>query len=163
MRSRYLSARRSTRLSVVRTLRSARCAARMASSVTSISPGLGRACSGRRSQPVRLQDVRSVARGRNLRSWRMSDFSSLPLSEPLRKSIAALDYAAMTPVQEAGLPAILAGRDLIVQAPTGSGKTVAFGLGLLQRLDPTLLRAQALVLCPTRELVDQVAKEIRRL
>ena len=69
----------------------------------------------------------------------------------------------MTPVQAQSLPTMLAGRDLIAQAPTGSGKTVAFGLGLLQRLDPALLRVQALVLCPTRELADQVAKEIRRL
>ena len=100
---------------------------------------------------------------RILRSWVMSAFSSLPLSPALQKALDASNYAAMTAVQQASLPAILAGRDVIVQAPTGSGKTVAFGLGLLQRLDPTLLRAQALVLCPTRELADQVAKVIRRL
>ncbi len=93
----------------------------------------------------------------------MNPFSSLPLSPPLLQALDALDYTEMTPVQAQSLPAILAGRDLIVQAPTGSGKTIAFGLGLLQRLDPALLRAQALVLCPTRELADQVAKEIRRL
>jgi ATP-independent RNA helicase DbpA len=98
-----------------------------------------------------------------LRSWRMSAFSSLPLSAALLKALDALDYAEMTPVQTEALPAILGGRDLIVQAPTGSGKTVAFGLGLLHRLDPTLLRVQALVLCPTRELADQVAKAIRGL
>ncbi|HSE12953.1 MAG TPA: DEAD/DEAH box helicase, partial [Rudaea sp.] len=93
----------------------------------------------------------------------MTTFSSLPLSAALHKALDTLGYARMTPVQEQGLPAILAGRDLIVQAPTGSGKTVAFALGLLHRLEPTLLRVQALVLCPTRELSDQVAKEIRRL
>jgi ATP-independent RNA helicase DbpA len=69
----------------------------------------------------------------------------------------------MTPVQTESLPAMLAGRDMIVQAPTGSGKTVAFGIGVLHRLDARLLRVQALVLCPTRELSDQVAKAIRRL
>ena len=93
----------------------------------------------------------------------MATFSELPLSAALQKSLDTLRYTDMTPVQAEGLPAVLAGRDLIVQAPTGSGKTVAFALGLLQRLEPTLLRVQALVLCPTRELVDQVAKEIRRL
>jgi ATP-independent RNA helicase DbpA len=93
----------------------------------------------------------------------MNEFSALPLSAELRKALAASDFGAMTPVQQQSLPAILAGRDVIVQAPTGSGKTVAFGLGLLQRLEPTLLRAQALVLCPTRELADQVAKVIRGL
>ena len=93
----------------------------------------------------------------------MNAFSSLPLSAALHKALGASNYAEMTPVQSESLPAILAGRDVIVQAPTGSGKTVAFGLGLLHRLDPTLLRAQALVLCPTRELADQVAKVIRQL
>src|SRR5947209_17346691 len=93
----------------------------------------------------------------------MNAFTSLPISPALQKALATLEYSKMTPVQAEGLPDILAGRDLIVQAPTGSGKTVAFALGLLQRLEPTLLRVQALVLCPTRELADQVAKEIRRL
>ncbi|MFX6258406.1 DEAD/DEAH box helicase, partial [Acinetobacter baumannii] len=55
------------------------------------------------------------------------------------------------------------GRDVIAQAPTGSGKTAAFGLGLLQSIDPSLIRVQALVLCPTRELADQVGKQIRKL
>jgi ATP-independent RNA helicase DbpA len=93
----------------------------------------------------------------------MPEFSSLALSPALLKALDALSYTQMTPVQAQSLPPILAGRDLIVQAPTGSGKTVAFGLGLLQRLDPALIKVQALVLCPTRELADQVAKEIRRL
>ncbi len=93
----------------------------------------------------------------------MNAFSSLPLSPALMHAVDALGHTEMTPVQARSLPLLLAGRDVIVQAPTGSGKTVAFGLGLLHRLDPALLRAQALVLCPTRELADQVAKAIRRL
>jgi len=93
----------------------------------------------------------------------MTEFSTLPLSAPLLQALDGLKYTSMTPVQAQSLPTLLAGRDLIAQAPTGSGKTVAFALGLLQRIDPTLIRAQALVLCPTRELADQVGKEIRRL
>jgi ATP-independent RNA helicase DbpA len=93
----------------------------------------------------------------------MSEFAALPLSPPLLQALNALTFAKMTPVQAQSLPAMLDGRDLIVQAPTGSGKTLAFGLGLLQRLEPALIKVQALVLCPTRELADQVAKEIRRL
>jgi hypothetical protein len=69
----------------------------------------------------------------------------------------------MTPVQAAALPLALAGRDLIAQAKTGSGKTAAFALPLLAKLNPRWFSPQALVLCPTRELADQVAKEIRRL
>jgi ATP-independent RNA helicase DbpA len=93
----------------------------------------------------------------------MPNFSTLPLAPALQQALETLAYTEMTPVQAQSLPALLEGRDLIAQAPTGSGKTVAFGLGLLQRIDPSLLRVQALVLCPTRELADQVAKEIRRL
>lgn len=74
-----------------------------------------------------------------------------------------LGYLSMTPVQAAALPAILSGQDVRVQAKTGSGKTAAFGLGLLQHIDVTLFQTQSLVLCPTRELADQVAGELRRL
>ncbi len=90
-------------------------------------------------------------------------FDTLPLAPALLQGVAALGYAAMTPVQARALPAILQGRDLIAQAPTGSGKTAAFGLGLLQRLDVAAIRTQALVLCPTRELADQVGQQLRKL
>ena len=69
----------------------------------------------------------------------------------------------MTPIQAESLPHILEGKDVIAQAKTGSGKTAAFGIGLLSRLDVSSFRVQALVVCPTRELADQVCKEIRRL
>ena len=90
-------------------------------------------------------------------------FSSLPLAPALRPGLDALGYTALTPIQAQALPAILAGRDLIAQAPTGSGKTAAFGLGLLQAIDTAQIRTQALVLCPTRELADQVGKQLRSL
>ena len=90
-------------------------------------------------------------------------FSSLNLHAELLNNLTTLGYAEMTPIQTRSLPPILAGRDVIAQGKTGSGKTAAFGLGLLQRLDVKRFRVQALVLCPTRELADQVAGEIRRL
>ena len=90
-------------------------------------------------------------------------FASLDLPATLLQGIDALGYQSMTPVQAQALPAILAGRDVIAQAPTGSGKTAAFGLGLLSRLDPARIQTQALVLCPTRELADQVGKQLRKL
>src|SRR5258706_2250806 len=93
----------------------------------------------------------------------MTDFPTLPLPPALLQALQILDYAQMTPVQAASLPPLLAGADVIAQARTGSGKTAAFALGLLSRLDPALIRPQGLVLCPTRELADQVANEIRRL
>jgi len=93
----------------------------------------------------------------------MESFDSLSLSPALQRGIDALGYTAPTPVQAQALPVILAGRDVIAQAPTGSGKTAAFGLGLLHALDAGLIRTQALVLCPTRELADQVAGQLRKL
>ena len=74
-----------------------------------------------------------------------------------------MGYHKMTPIQAESLPLIIEGKDVIAQAKTGSGKTAAFGLGLLHNLDVKLFRIQSLVLCPTRELADQVAKEIRQL
>jgi ATP-independent RNA helicase DbpA len=91
------------------------------------------------------------------------EFTDLPLDPALLQGLDALGHVRMTPIQARSLPALLAGQDLIAQAPTGSGKTAAFGLALLSRIDLSQFRAQALVLCPTRELADQVAKQIRKL
>lgn len=90
-------------------------------------------------------------------------FSTLQLHPALLKNLATLGYLEMTPIQEQALPHILADKDVIAQGKTGSGKTAAFGLGIVQKLDVKRFRVQSLVLCPTRELADQVAKEIRRL
>jgi ATP-independent RNA helicase DbpA len=90
-------------------------------------------------------------------------FATLPLNAPTLENLDRLGYATMTPIQAASLPLALAGRDVIAQAKTGSGKTAAFGLALLARLDARRFDVQALVLCPTRELADQVTQEIRRL
>ena len=74
-----------------------------------------------------------------------------------------LGYTQMTPIQAQSLPPALAGRDVIAQAKTGSGKTAAFGIAALTHLQPKLFAVQLLVLCPTRELAEQVAQELRRL
>jgi len=78
-------------------------------------------------------------------------------------NLDSLGYHTMTTIQAESLPGTLEGRDLIAQAKTGSGKTAAFGIGLLEKLNPRWFAIQGLVLCPTRELADQVAKELRRL
>ena len=93
----------------------------------------------------------------------MTEFATLALEPAVLDALATLGYSSMTPIQAASLPAILDGKDVLAQAPTGSGKTVAFGLGLVARLDPAVVAVQGLVLCPTRELADQVSREIRRL
>ena len=90
-------------------------------------------------------------------------FSELPLAPAVLENLGRLGYVAMTPIQAASLPIALAGHDLIAQAKTGSGKTAAFSLALLARLDARRYDVQAMVLCPTRELADQVTQELRRL
>ncbi|MDO8263125.1 MAG: ATP-dependent RNA helicase DbpA [Gallionella sp.] len=90
-------------------------------------------------------------------------FNELPLSPGTLATLQQLGYLTMTPIQAASLPIALAGHDLIAQAKTGSGKTAAFALALLTRLNPRRFAVQAMVLCPTRELADQVTQEIRRL
>ncbi|MEY4662543.1 MAG: ATP-dependent helicase DbpA [Pseudomonadota bacterium] len=93
-------------------------------------------------------------------------FDQLTLTPATLHNLEQLGYAQMTPIQAASLPLTLAGHDLIAQASTGSGKTAAFGLPLIERLQSTgapSLPVQAVVLCPTRELADQVTQEIRRL
>lgn len=96
----------------------------------------------------------------------MSDataFSTVNLKPALLSKLSDIGYTEMTLVQAHTLPHLLAGADVVARAKTGSGKTAAFGLGLLNKLDAASFCVQALVLCPTRELADQVAKEIRRL
>ncbi|MBB3190692.1 ATP-dependent RNA helicase DbpA [Halomonas cerina] len=90
-------------------------------------------------------------------------FATLPLAPALLINLESLGYHTMTPIQAESLPPMLVGRDVIARARTGSGKTAAFGLGLLSRLEVARSQVQSLVLCPTRELADQVAGELRRL
>lgn len=94
-----------------------------------------------------------------------NSFSDLAaeLAPGILKNLESLGYIEMTPIQAESLPHILSGKDVIGQARTGSGKTAAFGLGLISVLDTQIFDVQALVLCPTRELADQVAKAIRQL
>ncbi|GFO72095.1 ATP-independent RNA helicase DbpA [Bathymodiolus japonicus methanotrophic gill symbiont] len=90
-------------------------------------------------------------------------FSSLPISSAFVANLDSLGYKKMTAIQAQGLPYVLQGKDLIAKAKTGSGKTATFGIGLLQRINPRFFGIQALILCPTRELADQVGKELRKL
>lgn len=90
-------------------------------------------------------------------------FSQLGLKEPLLKNLESLEFKTLTPIQERSLPSLLNGEDMIARANTGSGKTVAFGLTILNGLNLKLFAVQALVLCPTRELAEQVSQAIRQL
>src|SRR3954469_12262069 len=91
----------------------------------------------------------------------MPTLKKLGLSEPLIEALQHLGYEQPTPIQEQAIPEMLAGRDVIGQAQTGTGKTAAFGLPLLDFVDPTDPEVQALVLTPTRELCIQVTQALR--
>ena len=93
----------------------------------------------------------------------MPSFSQLGLSEPMLANLSRLGFENPTPIQSGALPHAMAGKDLIAMAQTGSGKTAAFGIGLVERLNPRRFSVQGLVLCPTRELADQVSKSLREL
>lgn len=88
-------------------------------------------------------------------------FEELALSKELRRAVKDLGFEEMTPIQAKAIPFILEGRDVIGQAQTGTGKTLAFGLPLLESIQPRIKKLQAVVLCPTRELAIQVAEELK--
>jgi ATP-independent RNA helicase DbpA len=90
-------------------------------------------------------------------------FSELNLPADMQQNLASLNYLNMTDIQAVSLPVILERKDVIAQAKTGSGKTAAFGIALLLKLNPALLAIQGIVICPTRELADQVAVSLRQL
>src|SRR6059036_2850542 len=91
----------------------------------------------------------------------MTTFAELGLSEPLLQALRDVGYESPSPIQEQAIPPLLQGRDVIGQAQTGTGKTAAFGLPLLESVDPTDDDVQAIVLTPTRELCIQVTQALR--
>lgn len=91
-----------------------------------------------------------------------NDFRSLAISQKLLRATQEIGFKEMTPIQAASIPALLAGKDLIAQSQTGSGKTAAFIIPILQKIEVSQLAVQALILCPTRELSDQVLGECRK-
>jgi ATP-independent RNA helicase DbpA len=90
-------------------------------------------------------------------------FDTLNLRPELLKNLKEIGFFEMTPIQASSIPKILEGKDIIGQAKTGSGKTASFGLGILNSLDTDKMQTRALILCPTRELAEQVALELRKL
>ncbi|RXJ71668.1 ATP-dependent RNA helicase DbpA [Veronia nyctiphanis] len=92
-----------------------------------------------------------------------ASFTSISLNPALLNTLNDLGYKEMTAIQQQSLPLILSGKDVIGQGKTGSGKTAAFSLGVLSNLNAKRFRVQSLILCPTRELADQVANEVRTL
>ena len=93
----------------------------------------------------------------------MNNFVSLNLSEPTLRALEAMGFAEPTPIQSQTIPLVMEGRDVIAKAPTGTGKTCAFGIPLIECLNPDMKDLQAVVLCPTRELCEQITGDLRAL
>lgn len=93
----------------------------------------------------------------------VKSFSELPMDLNFQQVAMELGYTELTPIQAASIPPLLEGKDVLGQSKTGSGKTAAFSIPLLQKINLSLLETQGLILCPTRELTNQVAREIRKL
>ena len=91
------------------------------------------------------------------------DYRALGIKEEIGRAIEKMGFGELTEVQEKAIPPMLAGRDVVGKAPTGTGKTCAFGIPIIQQIDPALAKPQALILCPTRELCLQIAEELTRL
>ncbi len=98
--------------------------------------------------------------GRKTNTLQIQSFKDLPLSKEVQKSLDELGFKTIFPIQAQAITPLLEGKDVIGQAQTGTGKTAAFGVPMVERLDPELKKVQGLVLCPTRELAVQVAHNI---
>lgn len=96
-------------------------------------------------------------------SQEQNGFSALSLSAPTLKALAAMGFEEPTPIQRQTIPLMLDGRDVIAKAPTGTGKTCAFGIPLIECLNPDMKDLQAVVVCPTRELCEQITADLRAL
>lgn len=96
-------------------------------------------------------------------SLEQNGFAALSLSEPTMKALDAMGFDTPTPVQLQTIPLMLDGRDVIAKAPTGTGKTCAFGIPLIECLNPDMKDLQAVVVCPTRELCEQITADLRAL
>ena len=90
-------------------------------------------------------------------------FSELGLSAEVLKAIDKLGFEQAAPIQAASIPLLLAGKDIVGQSQTGSGKTAAFGIPAVEKVDPNIRAVQVLILCPTRELAVQVSEEVHKL
>ena len=93
----------------------------------------------------------------------MEKFSQLDLSKEFLKNLDSLEYFQMTPIQEKSLPLSLQNLDLLAQAKTGSGKTIAFSIPIINKLNVKEFKIQSLILAPTRELANQIAQNLRKL
>ena len=93
----------------------------------------------------------------------ITNYQELPIREEMKKAIAEMGFTEMTEIQQKAIPELLAGKEVIAKAPTGTGKTCAFGVPMVQRIQPEKGYVQGVILCPTRELCLQITEELQKL
>lgn len=94
----------------------------------------------------------------------ITNYSELPIREEMKKAIAEMGFTEMTEIQQKAIPGLaLAGKEVIAKAPTGTGKTCAFGVPMVERIRPEKGYVQGVILCPTRELCLQITEELQKL
>ncbi len=93
----------------------------------------------------------------------MTEYKDLAVSPEILRAVEKMGFTYMTEIQEKAIPVMLAGREIIAKAPTGTGKTCAFGIPIVEKIDPASKDLQALILCPTRELCTQICDDLRQL
>ena len=107
-----------------------------------------------------LENLRDAEESNNVE--KKVSYRGSAIDERIVRAVEEMGFETMTPIQEQAIPIMLEGKDLIGQAQTGTGKTAAFGIPIIQKIDPEEKGLQAIILCPTRELAMQAAEEIRR-
>ena len=98
----------------------------------------------------------------NLNEMEPMRYEDAPIDERIIRAVREMGFEVMTPIQQQAIPALLEGRDVLGQAQTGTGKTAAFGIPMIQRIDTEIQGTQCIILCPTRELAIQAAEELRK-
>ena len=93
----------------------------------------------------------------------ITNYQELPIREEMKKAIAEMGFTEMTEIQQKAIPELLADKEVIAKAPTGTGKTCAFGVPMVQRIQPEKGYVQGVILCPTRELCLQITEELQKL
>ena len=104
--------------------------------------------------------MKTICDRRKIKTLQVQSFKDLPLGMEVQRSIKELGYGELFPIQAQAIMPLLEGKDVIGQAQTGTGKTAAFGVPMVERLDPQVRKVQGLILAPTRELAMQVARNM---
>ena len=110
-----------------------------------------------------IESQQAEAQKEEMQSQQRMRYEDAHIDDRILRAVKEMGFEVMTPIQEQAIPVLLEGKDVIGQAQTGTGKTAAFAIPMIQRINADIKRPQGIILCPTRELAMQAAEEIRKL